>query len=855
MGGFHISAVRIMNRLKYWQKFVLIGTLFLLPIVQTEYLLFSGIDKEIRFAKNERMGIEYANHIRNLLEALQQHRGIVNAFLSGDASFQEMIVRQQNEIEHSIITIDKVDRELDRQFHTTVHWSSIKRKWVQLKQNLQRLQPQESFGLHSELIQESYQLHTSIVSNLLALIGTIKDASGLRIDPDHDSYYLMDVIIGKLPSVMETVGQTRGIGVGVAARRAITEEERTQLLILSGMIRTFMKDLADMPVVFENTGLQDDLHTHIRETAAETNAFLDELNEQIIHAANITISPSEFFERATKVIDSGFRLYDAESPVLDRLLQQRIHHLQAKKQYIALFSCLIILLLLYLFVTFHISVLQTVLALKKAAVRIVGGDLTTRVDIDSKDELGHVSIAFNKMIEAFDSMIAERARHEKQIEQLAFFDALTGLPNRVLFNERLEHALAAAEKNNHMLAVMFLDLDRFKHINDTLGHEAGDVLLKTVADRLTRCLRHDDLVSRMGGDEFMLFIPGIKSIGEVRVAAESIIGRFAEPIVVNGHELVVSVSIGISLYPFDGNSRDGLIKSADMAMYKAKGEGRNTFRIYDSSLHAMSTERLRLEVNLRRALERGEFTIYYQPRIGLTGGTIAAMEALVRWQHPESGLVSPAEFIPLAEEIGLIVPLGEWILETACRQNKRWQDDGMDPFRISVNISAVQFHRDEFVKVVQRALQEASLEPQWLELELTESIVMNNAAKTIMKLRELKEAGVHISIDDFGTGFSSLSYLKYFPIDTLKIDRSFLQDVPDSPKDIAIIKTIIALARRLHLNVVAEGVESREQFLFLAARKCSEGQGYFFSRPMPASEAEQWIRDSSAEWCSKFYIP
>ena len=356
-------------------------------------------------------------------------------------------------------------------------------------------------------------------------------------------------------------------------------------------------------------------------------------------------------------------------------------------------------------------------------------------------------------------------------------------------------------------------------------------------------LEDKDTISRIGGDEFLLIIPRINGTDVVNTVAENIINRFSEPVVINGHELVVSVSIGISLYPFDGKSLKNLIKNADTAMYYAKGEGRNNYQIYSSEMNALSDERLRMEVNLRRALERNEFIIHYQPRITLSDGKISGMEALVRWQRPESGLVSPAEFVPLAEEIGLIVPLGEWILRMACNQNKQWQNSGIDPIRISVNISAVQFHRDGFVDVVKRALLESSLEPKWLELELTESIVMNNVTKSINKLNELKEVGVHISIDDFGTGFSSLSYLKHFPIDTLKIDRSFIQDVPESPKDIAIIKTIIALGRRLQLKVVAEGVETKDQYTFLTSRKCNEGQGYFISRPLPADEAVKVLRN------------
>jgi diguanylate cyclase (GGDEF)-like protein len=387
------------------------------------------------------------------------------------------------------------------------------------------------------------------------------------------------------------------------------------------------------------------------------------------------------------------------------------------------------------------------------------------------------------------------------------------------------------------MAVMFLDLDRFKVINDTLGHEAGDLLLKAVAERLKECLRPGDNVFRMGGDEFLFILTDVRDIDDVRSAAQAILDHFKEPVHINSHEFMISASIGISVYPLDGEELESLVKNADVAMYDAKNRGKNSFRFYEAHMNDKAEERLHIESSLRKALENKEFMLYYQPRFNLASSKIIGMEALVRWQHPDLGLVPPLDFIPLAEESGFIVPLGEWVLRTSCMQCREWQMEEGFPLNISVNISAAQFQREEFVEMVKRILEESLLDPKYLELELTESVVMENGAMAITKLNQLKALGVKISIDDFGTGFSSLSYLKHFPIDSLKIDRSFIKDIPTAPKDSAITKTIIALGRRLSLNVVAEGVETQEQFAFLLSRKCSEVQGYLISKPLPPEEA------------------
>ena len=433
--------------------------------------------------------------------------------------------------------------------------------------------------------------------------------------------------------------------------------------------------------------------------------------------------------------------------------------------------------------------------------------------------------------------IAERSRAEETIRQMAYYDSLTGLPNRRLFNDRLHQALALAHRQGRLLAVMFLDLDRFKLINDTLGHGVGDQLLRAVARRLREsCRREGDTVARQGGDEFIIALPVISHVKDAVKVAQKIIASFHKPFVISGHELFVTTSIGVSVFPHDGQDADSLVKNADFAMYRAKEQGRNNCQLYTPEMNSKAFERLSLENSLRKALEREEFILHYQPKVNVEHGHIACMEALVRWQHPTLGLVPPARFIPLAEETGLIVPLGEWVLRTACRQNRLWQEAGYPPMQIAVNLSPRQLKQGGLVETVRTALAESGLDPRWLVLEVTESIMMDSAESTIETFRCLERMGVQIAIDDFGTGYSSLNYLKKFPVHTLKIDRSFIREITTNPDDEAIASAVITMAKGLNLRVVAEGVETVEQLEVLRSLNCRYMQGHLFSKPAPAEQ-------------------
>ncbi|HHV71664.1 MAG TPA: EAL domain-containing protein [Clostridia bacterium] len=433
--------------------------------------------------------------------------------------------------------------------------------------------------------------------------------------------------------------------------------------------------------------------------------------------------------------------------------------------------------------------------------------------------------------------ITERKKIEEKINRMAFYDELTGLPNRRLCTEYLKSRIARSERTGQPLALMFIDLDRFKMVNDSLGHSYGDLLLQKVAGRLKDCVRKYDIISRYGGDEFVIILEDVNK-EKVSQIAQRIIEGFYCPFMLNGQEVFTSPSIGISFYPDDGSTAEEVVKNADTAMYLAKERGRNNYQFYNSSLNEAIVRKMKLESELRKALENEEFVLHFQPQKDLKSGKIVGVEALIRWQHPELGLIYPREFIPLAEEVGLIVPINKWVLKTACKQNKLWQEAGLPKIKVSVNLSEWQFRQHNFVKTVVQILEETGLEPQYLELEITENII-RNVEGVVPILEELKQLGIKISIDDFGTGHSSLNYIRRFPIDSIKIDKSFIVDMGSDSKSQAILKFIITLGHNLDLKLVAEGVEDREQFMFLQEQNCDQIQGYYLSHPLPAREFEQ----------------
>jgi diguanylate cyclase (GGDEF)-like protein/PAS domain S-box-containing protein len=439
--------------------------------------------------------------------------------------------------------------------------------------------------------------------------------------------------------------------------------------------------------------------------------------------------------------------------------------------------------------------------------------------------------------------ITDRKQAEAQLLQLAHYDVLTSLPNRVLFYDRLKQSLAQAKRNQWNVGVLFIDVDRFKNVNDTLGHAVGDQLLQQVSGRLTTSVRSGDTVGRLGGDEFAIVLSNLTSAQDANLVAQKILASFNDAFKLGGAEIYVTASIGISLYPDDSLDQDTLIRNADAAMYRAKEIGRNNYQFYTPEMNIRAQELLSMESNLRRALDRDEFLLHFQPKASAATGEITGVEALLRWRHPERGLVSPAEFIPVLEETGLIVPVGEWVIKAACEQVRAWQQAGITPVPVAVNLSARQFQSPRLGASIVSVIEASGIEPRFLELEITESSLMQNADSAVSTLQFLKSRGLRISIDDFGTGYSSLAYLKRFPLDALKIDRSFVRDLTTDPDDATITRAVISMAHSLGLKVIAEGVETESQYEFLAENGCDEIQGYLFSRPLSAADCGAMLNE------------
>jgi len=452
-----------------------------------------------------------------------------------------------------------------------------------------------------------------------------------------------------------------------------------------------------------------------------------------------------------------------------------------------------------------------------------------------------------QLVEARRRESETKLAHAQRVEYLAYHDGLTGLPNRSMFSKLLTQSISEAHRYNRRLAVAFLDLDRFKLINDTLGHEAGDQLLQEVALRLRGCVRASDTIARLGGDEFVVLLPELADGKDAAMVAQKILVQIAKSFTLIGQEFRVTVSIGISTYPQDGLDEQTLTKNADIAMYQAKAEGKNNFQFYSEKLNAHSLERLALESGLRHALERNEFRLHYQAKRDIASGRITGMEALLRWQHPDLGTVGPMEFIPVAEETGLIIPIGKWVLKTACVQNVKWHNEGLPPLCIAVNLTPRQFCDESLLTDVTAILEAAGMDPRLLEIEISESLLIHNVENTLRILTGLKALGIRIAVDDFGTGYSSLAMLQKFPLDTIKIDRSFMRDIVGTSQDTGLADAIIAMGKSLSLTVVAQGVETREQAEHLRLHECNELQGFYFKKPLPAEEFTRLLHDQNPD--------
>ena len=487
-------------------------------------------------------------------------------------------------------------------------------------------------------------------------------------------------------------------------------------------------------------------------------------------------------------------------------------------------------------------------------------DYSLRANNDSDDEIGILSQGFNKMLahiqvndEKLAHELSERYKTEEHLDKLAYHDVTTDLPNRHYFHQQLDRAVEHAITTKQKMVLLFLDLDNFKIVNDTLGHKTGDLLLKQASARLSNVLRQNDYICRIGGDEFAIIIENISNIDDVTIVAEKCIESLTNPFVFEGHKFFIGVSIGISICPDDTITANNLLVNADMAMYNIKHRGKNNYQFFNSEMNDAHSRKFQLESDLRNAIELNQMELYYQPQVNSENGLLTGVEALMRWNHPEKGLISPDEFIPIAEETGLILSLGDWLIKTSCRHGKQLVDSGLKDITIAINISGFQIREDTFIDNISNALTRSGLNPSQLELELTESILIDDSTLVIDKVNQLKGLGVHVAIDDFGTGFSSMSYLKSFPITTLKIDKSFISGLPQSSEDMAITRAIIAMAHGMNIKVIAEGVEHEDQVDFLRSHACDVLQGYYYAKPMPFNEFMK-LKDLQQKTNSKLRI-
>ena len=523
-------------------------------------------------------------------------------------------------------------------------------------------------------------------------------------------------------------------------------------------------------------------------------------------------------------------------------------------QYISFIVVSIILLVMcVLFINIFISIIKPIKILQDATFSITHGNLDQKIEIDIKNEFGQLADSFNKMNDNLnittvsrDKLVDEVERRrisEKKAEHLAFHDHLTGLPNRHLLMDRINQTIKRARRQNKLAALVFIDLDRFKLVNDSFGHAVGDSLIKSVAKRLRENIRNSDTLTRHGGDEFTILIPDLTTVKHITKIIKVIFAVFEAPFNIEGQHLIVTTSIGVSIFPNDGEDAGTLLKNADTAMYYAKDERINSYRLFTKQMNDFAVARLDLEHRLHKAMKNEEFILFYQPQFDITTGNVIGVEALVRWKEPPKRLIPPDDFIPLAEDTGLIISLGEWILHEACAQNKMWQDKGMKPIIVAVNISTLQFIQKDFISMITSILETTKLDPKYLELELTETVLMEDIDTTLETLHELKRIGIRLSIDDFGTGYSSLVYIKKMPINMLKIAQEFVRDIHVDSSDITITKSIIDMAHNLGLEVIAEGVETKEHLKILTGLNCKKVQGYFLSRPLPSEEFEVFIEN------------
>ena len=809
-------AAALIGRLRYAHKFVVVGLVLLIPLgfVATAYV---GLQRDqIAFSARERSGVAYLAPLVDLAARVAQSR---HAAVGGGAAFAA-----------ETAAVDAVNRRLGALLGTAPAWSAARRLVVAAQQP-------------TGLAAERYASYNQALAALLDLIVQVGDESNLTLDPDLDTYYLMDTLQFRLPVLLDHAGRSADLALLALTQPAGGKTEALiELGLTNGVLTTTRATIARaVATIIAKTADGD-----VRRRTMANFRWLDNATAALTATVTAAVKdrePGRVRIDASDEVRAAAAQFAAQAATsLERLLRVRIDGFSARAHRVELASGLAALLGAYLFVGFYLSVAPPIRRIVATLHAVATGDLTRRVSVDTHDELSFVARALNETVaktEIATNRLARQATH----------DALTGLPNRALALERLGEALIRNRRGGASLAVLFIDLDRFKPINDSLGHHTGDEVLCEIAGRLTALLRGADTAARLGGDEFLLICetPAAADLAAAELA-ETVVAEVSRPVLTGSGSAVREVNVGASvgLAYADGYTEltpEDLVRDADVAMYQAKQRGRGRVEVFDDALRIAVERRLQTQDDLRHAIDGGQIRTYYQPIVD--GGTAAVLgfEALARWEHPVRGLLGPGEFIDVAEESGLIVPLGAAVLAQACAQAVRWRADhpGRRALYVGVNVASAQLAHRSFVPTIATVLADTGLNPDALWLEITETTIMADTEAAAETLRVIRALGVHVAVDDFGTGYSSLTYLRRFPVETLKIDQSFVAGLGHDREDEAIVEMILSLARALHLHVVAEGVETAGQLDQLRRWGCGLMQGFYFGRPMPADETRRFL--------------
>ncbi|MDP2098565.1 MAG: EAL domain-containing protein [Methylobacter sp.] len=816
MNKLFFPAIVLMSRLDYTRKFILLGLTYLIALSIVVYSLYSCLNQVLAASKRQLDGIELIAPISATIHFMQQHRGLSAGVLSGHTDMLNPRKAKQTE---AVTALHTTGQRLPDHLVQGEDWMLIKSAWQQLQINGMQWTAEKNFTTHTDLI-----------AQLLKFEQRIADDYALTLAPDIDAFYLLDTTINKLPLLLEQLGQIRALGTSILSNRQLPEQQKSALTALIAELRHtvgFISTNLDKTGRF-NPAIQSPLLKASSQISTSAQQIADLVQADII-GGHFIPAPDDFFYLSTAAIDTCYlQLHQTLLPTAKTLIVGRIQHAQNELLLSIGIALLLLLTVHYLLAGIYYAMTASIQSLARSTRAFTTGDIWGHVNLETLTKLDQAD------------------KTEETIHELIFYDSLTNLPNRRLLLERLKHSIEVERRDGKQLALMMLDIDRFKIINESLGYLAGDELLQQIATRIATRLRKVDLVARMrkvdllarfGGDEFIMLLEDITLAEDAARVAEQIIAILSKPFYLSqGDEICITASIGISLYPQHGDMPETLINYADAALNKAKAEGRGCFAYYSEDLTLAARSRIALETRLRKAIEQQELQVFYQPQVDITTGRITGAEALVRWQDPLEGLIAPVHFIPLAEETGLIMDIGAWVLQETCRQGRQWLDAGLPPLMLAVNVSAHQFRRSDVGNLVTTVLGKTGFPAEYLELEMTESGMMENQDKVMELVNNLRALGVRFAIDDFGTGYSSLAYLKHFPLDLLKIDKSFIDDIPHQQDDMEIAATIIAMGHMLGFKVLAEGVETAEQLSFLQDKGCDAYQGYFKSKPLPANE-------------------